>query len=86
MEISSIRSLVEKHTLSELREAEFAIIQEKSLKIRVEGKDQAERLSHVIAAVWILEEMASKELEFNQALCAYNKKVRDQVATSSVLG
>jgi hypothetical protein len=79
MEILLIRSLVEKYTLSELQEAEFAIIQEEPVKIRVEGRDQAERLSNVIAACWILEEMKSRNIEFPEALQLYNKKVRDQV-------
>ena len=82
MEILSIRTLVEKYTIAQLQQAEYAIIEEKPVNIKVEGRDQAERLSNVIAACWILEEMKFRNLEFNEALSSYNKKVRDRTGTA----
>jgi hypothetical protein len=76
MKVSAIRKLVEKQTILELKQAESDIIQEKSASIEIEGKDEAEKLSNVIAALWILEEMKSKGLDFKEALSLYTKKVR----------
>lgn len=78
MKVSAIRKLVEKQTILELKQAESDIIQEKSASIEIEGKDDAEKLSNVIAALWILEEMKSKGLDFKEAFSLYNKKVRNQ--------
>jgi len=78
MGLLAIRRLVEKHTISELKVAEYAIIQERDLAIEVEGKDQATQLTNVIAAVWILEEM-QRGADFREAVCEYSKKVRDTI-------
>ena len=72
----SIRRLVENYTISQLKQAEFEIIQDKPLGIMLEGKDGAEKLSIVIAAVSMLEEM-QKGRDFKEAFCQYAKKVRD---------
>ena len=76
MKVSAIRKLVEKHTILELKQAESDIIQEKSAGIEIEGKDEAEKLTNVIAALWILEEMKNKGLDFKEAFSSYTKKVR----------
>jgi hypothetical protein len=76
MKLIAIRRLVENYTIDQLQQAEFDIIQEKSLSILLDGKDQAEKLSIVIAAVWILEEMKEGH-DFKEAFCQYAKKVRD---------
>jgi hypothetical protein len=78
MGLLAIRRLVENYTISELRLAEYAIIQETELAIDVEGKDQAAMLTNVIAAVWILEEM-QRGADFREAVCEYSKKVRDTI-------
>ena len=76
MEEFVIRKLVEKYTISELQEAEYAIIQEQLLNIEVEGKDEAEKLTHIIIARWVLEEMKTKDTDFKDAFSGYSKKVR----------
>ncbi|MBX9851513.1 MAG: hypothetical protein K2X86_07110 [Cytophagaceae bacterium] len=76
MKFLSIQKLVEKYTFEQLQEAEYDIIQERKMKIEVEGKDQAAKLTDVIAAVWILEEMKSRNLDFSEAFFAYSQKVR----------
>lgn len=77
MKVLAIRNLVENYTLPQLHEAEAAIIQEKPVRIDVEGTNEAERLTHLIAATWILEEMRTRRVEFPDALCEYSKRVRD---------
>jgi hypothetical protein len=79
MKIPAIKKLVETQTLSNLKEAEEAISEELPLKIEVEGDDEGEQLTHVIAAIWILEKMQSDGLEFKDALREYTKKVRQSI-------
>ncbi len=80
MKVPSIKKLVENHTIQELNEAEADLLSEKPMRIEVEGNDEGEQLTHIIAAVWILEQMKSKGLEFKDALREYTKKVRESIS------
>lgn len=80
MKIPVIRRLVESCTIEQLLKAENDLIEEKSLEIEVEGTDEGEQLTHIIAAAWILEEMKVKGLDFKDALREYTKKVRESIS------
>jgi hypothetical protein len=79
MKIPAIKELVEKYSVEQLMEAEDQIVEEKNLEIEVEGSDEGEKLTHVIAAVWILTEMKHRSLDFKDALREYTKKVRESI-------
>lgn len=79
MQIPVIKSLVENHSVEELSAAEEALVEEKPLPINVEGKDDGEVLTHILAAIWILERMESHELPFAKALREYTQKVRTSI-------
>ncbi len=76
MKIPVIKKLVESYTLPELMAAEAAIVEEEQPTIEVEGEDEGEQLTHVLAAVWILNHMEDNNLDFKTALREYTKKVR----------
>ncbi|MFN3404637.1 MAG: DUF6952 family protein [Cytophagaceae bacterium] len=80
MKIPAIKNLVETYTTDQLRKAEYDLIEEKPLNIQVEGADEGEQLTHIIAAIWILDEMKNKDLEFKEALRGYTKKVRESIS------
>ncbi|MDH5399907.1 MAG: hypothetical protein OEX02_17270 [Cyclobacteriaceae bacterium] len=81
MKIPVIKKLVEKFSLSELEEADEAIINEKQPAIEVEGEDEGEQLTHVMAAVWIKTYLKSHEgVAFKDALREYTKKVRTSIS------
>ena len=80
MKISEIKKLVERYEIHQLMQAEADLIDEKKLEIEVEGDDEGEMLTHILASVWIKEEMAAKGLEFTIALRAYTARVRSSIS------
>ena len=80
MKIPAIKKLVENNTLEELMAAEAAIVDEQQPAIAVEGEDEGEQLTHVLAAVWILNEMEDNGTDFKSALRMYTQKVRVSIS------
>lgn len=80
MKIPAIKNLVEKHTYQELIKAENDLIEGIELQIEVDGQDEGEQLTHIIAAAWILEEMKNKGHDFKEALREYTNKVRESIS------
>ena len=76
MKIPAIKHLVETHSLSELRAAEDALLEEQPPAFAIPGDDDGEQLTHVLAAVWIHHYMDEHGVVFPVALREYTKKVR----------
>lgn len=76
MKIPVIKKLVEEQSIDTLEKAENAILEEQKAEIVVEGDDEGEQLTHVMAAIWIKNEMQKENLPFAKALRAYTQKVR----------
>ena len=79
MKIPAIKRLIETHTLIELLKAETQLMEGELPSIMVEGDDEGEQLTHIIAAMWIMEEMKNRSLDFKEALREYTKKVRESI-------
>lgn len=80
MKIPVIKKIVETYKLDELYQAEKDLMDEKELAIEVEGKDDGEKLTHVLAALWIIERMRDSSVDFMVALREYTQKVRDSIS------
>jgi len=80
MKIPVIRQLVETASLDELRAAEDALLNEQQPALRIEGDDEGEQLTHVLAAIWILHHMDEHQVAFPLALREYSKKVRVSIS------
>ncbi|WP_439880784.1 DUF6952 family protein [Pontibacter sp. MBLB2868] len=80
MKIPAIKKLVENYNLHELIAAEEAIVDEQQPAIEVEGDDEGEQLTHILAAVWILNDMEDNGNEFKNSLREYTKKVRVSIS------
>lgn len=80
MKIPVIKKLVESTSIEALRQAEEDLLEEKALQIEVEGDDEGEQLTHVFAAIYILEQIEQEGMEFKQALRAYTQKVRTSIS------
>lgn len=80
MKIPVIKKLVETQPLENLTAAEEALMEEQPLAIEVEGDDEGEQLTHVIAAAWILNYMNDNGVDFKTALREYTKKVRVSIS------
>jgi hypothetical protein len=80
MQIAVIKQLAETHTTAELLAAEDAIINEQKPAIAVEGKDEGEQLTHVLAAIEIHNDMEKNKADFRTALRNYTQRVRNSIS------
>ena len=80
MKLPVIRSLAEKHSVAELKRAEEAILNEQAPNIDVEGADEGEKLTHVISAIAVKEDMAANGVELRVALRNYAERVRKSIS------
>ena len=79
MKLPVIKTLVEKYTIEQLQQAEKALCEEKTPDIEVAGDDEGERLTHVLAAQYIKEQMASG-MDYMDALRQYTQRVRTSIS------
>jgi ribosomal protein S3 len=79
MQIPVIKKLVEAYSLAQLQSAEEAMLEEQKPSIEVEGKDEGECLTHVLAAIYIKEKM-EQGVAFNQALRDFSQRVRNSIS------
>ncbi|MFL5753860.1 MAG: DUF6952 family protein [Bacteroidia bacterium] len=80
MKIPVIKKLVEEHALASLQEAETALLEEQKPAIEIEGSDEGEQLTHVLAAIWIKHEMQKNNADFVTTLRAYTSRVRKSIS------
>jgi hypothetical protein len=80
MHIPSIKKMVESYDLPQLQEAEVALLEETKPEILIEGADEGEQLTHVMAAIWIKNEMNEKNIPFSNALREYTQRVRKSIS------
>ena len=80
MKIPAIKQLVETCSIDDLRAAEGALLEEQQPAMAVPGDDEGEQLTHVFAAIWILNHMQDHAVAFPVALREYTKKVRVSIS------
>jgi len=80
MQIAIIKHLHENHSIEELKLAEEAMYEEQTPAILVEGKDEGEKLTHILAAIHILEDMQKNNLDARTALRNYTQRVRNSIS------
>jgi hypothetical protein len=80
MKIPAIKKLVDNFSFEELQAAEAALLDEQQPAIEVEGDDEGEKLTHLLAAQFILQEMAEKGVDYLTALRAYSGRVRNSIS------
>lgn len=80
MKIPAIKKLVENYTLEDLEIAENDLSEGCQISIDVDGEDEGEQLTHIIAASWILQKMKDEHVDFKTALREYTTKVRKSIS------
>jgi hypothetical protein len=80
MKIPVIKKLVEEASIEDLKKAEEAILDEQKPEIEIDGKDEGEQLTHVLAAIWIKEDMQANNLGFKDSIRNYSQKVRKSIS------
>lgn len=80
MKIPAIKKLVETYSAEQLAAAEEAIMEEQALAIEVEGDDEGEQLTHILAAIFVLEDIKENGSDFRAAIRKYTQKVRNSIS------
>jgi hypothetical protein len=80
MKLPIIKKIAETYTLEQLKAAEQAIENEEQPSITIEGDDEGEQLTHVIAAIWVREQVENQGAEVREALRAYTQMVRNSIS------
>lgn len=80
MKVPAIKKLVENYSQLELRNAEAHLVEDEPLNIEVVGQDEGEQLTHIIAAIYILEMMERDKVDFKTALRDYTGRVRESIS------
>lgn len=78
MKVAAIKPLVETYNIEQLKEAEQNLYDEKPMAIEVEGADEGEKLTHILAAIEILTDM-NKGADYKTALRNYSARVRNSI-------
>lgn len=80
MKLPVIKHLAETYTIEQLKAAEESILNEQKPAIEIEGTDEGEQLTHAIAAISILEDMAKNNLDVRTAMRNYTQRVRNSIS------
>lgn len=80
MKVPVIRKIVEQYSIQQLKAAEEALLDERKPEIEVEGEDEGEQLTHVIAAITILTDVEQQGLDLRTAMKQYFERVRKSIS------
>lgn len=80
MKTTAIKKLVESYTITQLLEAEKAITDEQIPEIDIDGEDEGEQLTHVLASIYIKTKMEKEGIAFNMALRDFSQRVRKSIS------
>lgn len=79
MNVQIIKQIIDSYTVPQLKQAEDDLLNERPLQISIEGKDEGEQLTHILAAIFCKEVMEKEGLNLNQAVRAYSVRVRNSI-------
>lgn len=80
MKIAAIKRLVESCDSEFLKQAEQDLYDEKPVSDLIEGEDEGEKLTHVLAALWIQEHMKNEGTGLPEAIRNYSQRVRNSIS------
>jgi len=80
MKIPVIKLIASQHSIKELDAAEEAILNEEKPAIQIEGDDEGEQLTHIMAAREIRAQMEKDGIDLNRALRNYTLRVRNSIS------
>ncbi len=80
MQVSIIKFLAENYSLIELRNAEEALLNENQPEIEINGNDECEKLTHVLATIEILVSMEANKTDLRQCIREFSQRVRNSIS------
>lgn len=78
MKLPAIKKAVD-YSLEELQQAEQDLYNEVPLKIDIEGDDEGEKLTHILAAIFVKSDMAENNHDLNTSVRNYAVRVRNSI-------
>lgn len=79
MKLPVIKQLSEAFSIDVLRKAEEDLLETGNAGIEVAGDDEGEQLTHILGAIWVLEQI-EQGVPARDALRAFAQKVRTSVS------
>jgi len=79
MKIVEIKRLALAHSSADLIKAEEDLIEERPIDMEVEGEDDGEKLTHVMAAIFVKSYMETHHVDVNKAIRTYSQRVRESL-------
>lgn len=79
MKIPEIKRLIDNHSIEDLMHEEELLLNDSPLQITVNGEDEGEQLTHLMAAIWCKRLMEEKNIELKDAVREYTIKVRASI-------
>lgn len=79
MNIAAIRTLVEQHDNHALQQAEADLLEGSAPKIEIQGHDEGEQLTHVLAALWVVQHVKESACSIPDAVRAYTQRIRKSI-------
>ena len=80
MNISVIKKLIEDCSIEELKAAGNEMEEGENPSIEIEGKDEGEQLTHILASIWIKEDMQKNGNDVRTSIRRYSEKVRKSIS------
>ena len=80
MQIPVIKKIADQYSIEELKKAEEGLLEDAPLEIDVDGEDEGEQLTHILAAIWVKEEMEKEGINVGKAVRNYTVKVRNSIS------
>lgn len=79
MKLPALRKLCQAHDLDTLRMLENEIVEEQPLSHPVEGEDEGEKLTHILGAIWIHEQVQANGTDLKAELRNFSNRVRNSI-------
>lgn len=80
MKISAIKKLVELYSLEQCVQAESDLCEGERTQIEIEGDDEGEQLTHVLAAIDIHQRMQQENKDLKTAIREFSDRVRTSIS------
>lgn len=80
MKLPAIKSIAEQFTLQQLQLAEDKLLNDETPEINIPGDDEGEQLTHVLAAIDILNRVANEGCDLRTALRQFSERVRNSIS------
>lgn len=80
MKLSEIKRIAVTYPIEQLKQAEADILAGKTPEIEVNGEDDGEKLTHILASIDVITLMNENQLDLNAAVRKFSERVRSSIS------